>query len=76
LRCRCWKPARTTASSVASRFLAALVLGSAVVVAPIALTACGDDAHPTPIDAGIPDANNTSVDGPLAPPDLPRAALA
>jgi hypothetical protein len=63
------------------RFLAALVLGSAVVAAPIALTACGDDHHPSPYDAArpdaaVPDADNTTVDGPLAPPDLPRTALA
>ena len=51
------------------RFLAALVLGSAAVVVPVALGACDGDP-PAPdamVDAG------GAVDGPLHPPDLPRA---
>jgi hypothetical protein len=63
------------------RFVAALVLGSAAVVAPVAIAGCGDDGVPIPIepDAAVDapiDADNNVVDGPLHPPDLPRAARA
>lgn len=54
------------------RFVAALVLGSAAAVAPVALGGCDDDT--SRIDAAPPD-GGAGVDGPLHPPDLPRAAL-
>lgn len=54
------------------RFLAAIVLGSAAVVTPVALGGCEDDS--VPVDAAPPDSDELSVDGPLQPPDLPRRA--
>lgn len=62
------------------RFVAALVLGTAAVAVSPMLTGCEDDERPPidaalpPIDAEIPDADENIVDGPLHPPDLPRAA--
>jgi hypothetical protein len=54
------------------RFVTALVLGGGIALAPALLGGCGNDSpHPDarPIDAG-----NTSVDGPLRPPNLSRLA--
>ncbi len=64
------------------RFVTALVLGAAVAAVPLALGACGDETAPADAraDARAPDAtvpiDSGVVDGPLPPPDLPRAALA
>jgi hypothetical protein len=66
------------------RFVTALVLGGGIALAPALLGGCGTDtrqpdAHS--IDDGSPidamrsiDADNTTVDGPLRPPNLPRLA--
>ena len=61
------------------RFLAALVLGSAAVIAPVALGACGGGSPPPPepdamVDASPIDSSGV-VDGPLHPPDLPRRSI-
>ena len=62
------------------RFVTALLLGAAAATAP-QLAGCGSSTTPNPPDpepdpdAEIPDAS-TVVDGPLPPPDLPRARLA
>ena len=63
------------------RFVRALLLSS-VVTASLAAAGC-DEAEPEEdagvtmdagVDAGIPDSGNV-VDGPLPPPDLPRARV-
>ena len=58
------------------RFVRALVVGSAIATVPLA-AGCGESRTPT--DAGVTDAEVPTdrgfavVDGPLPPPDLPRA---
>lgn len=64
------------------RFVTALLLGTAIAT-PVALvmtSGCsdGDDGGDDGDDSSTPDArvdaDNVPVDGPLAPPDLPRIA--
>jgi hypothetical protein len=69
------------------RFVTVLLLGAAATAVPFAI-GCSDDAPPpdaalvdggpdaaidATFDAAIVDAPTEVVDGPLAPPDLPRA---
>jgi hypothetical protein len=68
-------PADDAAAPRYLRFVTALVLGAAITTAPVALGACGDD-EPPQVDASVPPDGSGAVDGPLPPPDLPRAAVA
>lgn len=65
--------APTTPAPRYLRFVTALVLGAAVSTVPLALTGCDDDSPPADAAVDAPVDASQVVDGPLAPPDLPRA---
>lgn len=55
------------------RFARALLLGTTVAATAAVASGCGDDTVER-ADGAVKDASPVPVDGPLPPPDLPKAA--